>query len=137
MKSLLHFLIPGMAILILSSGCSIFDKDIRANNHLAGEWNIYSFISDGEELIPFEYSKGVFTFTEDDEDEGQFSAYFFNGSDIDEFSTGDYRVLDSGKTLELLVDGYSFEYDMEVDKSNLKLSFISPDFGIQIIKARK
>ena len=102
-----------------------------------GEWKIYSFISEGEELIPYEYSKGVFNFTEDGEDEGQFTAYFLDGSDIDEFSTGDYRVLDSGETLELSIQGYSYEYDMEISKSNLKLSHISLENGFVIIKARK
>jgi len=124
MKTSISLLTLSLSTLLLFSGCTLFNADLKTARQLEGEWEIYSMTIDGEEYIGSWFTRAVIEFEEYDrtDDEGDFILTYSYPTGETEHLPGQYVLDKKGENLELYYDNGVYEsWDLQLDKDDFEM----------------
>jgi len=124
MTQLLKKLPVAALLLMVALSLSSCVKDKLANS-LEGEWDVTSFVSDGEELIDPDFITSMTMEYEDYDSEKQegdcsWTIKYYDGSSFS--LDGTYEVDQEDAELTITFDGDSETFDLEIDGDELEIS---------------
>ena len=129
LKPVFNFLLLATFVVFFASGCK---EDIapseELNNRLAGDWQVESYIINGEDLMRSEFISFEMEFNKEGAETGEteWIAVDIDGEAFQE--EFDYLIKNDGQEIEFNSDGDEIELDIEINGDELEIDgFVDGD----------
>lgn len=112
------------------------DKNPTIQEEIAGDWEVKSFTEDGVELLGSIVTSFTMEYDEYSGSKGDFTWQIYYADGTTERITGDYKVNQEDKELEMIKDGETITMDIDVDGNNVTMEGTIDGFRY-VVKAKR